>query len=58
VVDLKLDDDQEIDLNGGDIGLHAPPMVAKNVVIVGAAHSDGSAPKSMRTPRATCAAST
>ena len=47
VVDLKLDDDQEIDLDTGDIGLHATPMVAKNVVIVGAAHSDGSAPKSM-----------
>ena len=51
VVDLKLDDDQEIDLNGGDIGIHAPPMVAKNVVIVGAAHSDGSAPKSMKHTR-------
>jgi quinoprotein glucose dehydrogenase len=48
VVDLKLDDDQEIDLNAGDIGLHATPMVAKNVVIIGAAHSDGSAPPSMR----------
>ena len=47
-VDLKLDDDQEIDLNGGDIGLHATPVVAKNVVIVGAAHSAGSVPKSMR----------
>ena len=48
VIDLKLDDDQEIDPNGGDIGLHATPIVAKNVVIVGAAHSDGSAPKSMK----------
>jgi quinoprotein glucose dehydrogenase len=47
VVDLKLDDDQTIDLDGGDIALHATPTVAKNVVIVGAAHSDGSAPKSM-----------
>jgi quinoprotein glucose dehydrogenase len=47
-VDLKLEDDQEIDPNGGDIALHATPMVAKNVVIVGAAHSDGGAPKSMR----------
>jgi quinoprotein glucose dehydrogenase len=47
-VDLKLDDDQDIDLNGGDIALHATPAVAKNVVIVGAAHSDGSAPKSMK----------
>jgi quinoprotein glucose dehydrogenase len=51
IVDLKLDDDQEIDLNGGDIALHATPMVAKNVVIVGAAHSDGSAPKSMKHTR-------
>jgi quinoprotein glucose dehydrogenase len=47
VVDLKLDDDQPIDLDGGDIALHSTPMVARNVVIVGAAHSDGSAPKSM-----------
>jgi quinoprotein glucose dehydrogenase len=51
VVDLKQDDDQEIDPDGGDIGLHAPPMVAKNVVIVGAAHSDGTVPKSMRHTR-------
>jgi len=47
IVDLKLDDDQIIDPNGGDIALHATPVVAKNVVIVGAAHSDGSAPKTM-----------
>ena len=38
VVDLKLDDDQEMDLVTGEIGLHATPVVAKNVVIVGAAH--------------------
>src|SRR5438477_7121437 len=37
-VDLKLDDDQEIDLITGEVGLHATPLVAKNVVIVGAAH--------------------
>jgi len=55
VVDLKLDDDQEIDLNGGDIGLPRRAMVAKNVVIIGAAHSDGSAPRACGTPRATCA---
>jgi quinoprotein glucose dehydrogenase len=48
IVDLKLGDDQEIDLDGGDIALHATPTVAKNVVIVGAAHSDGSVPKSMK----------
>jgi quinoprotein glucose dehydrogenase len=45
VVDLKLDDDQEIDLINGDVGLHSTPIVAKNVVIVGAAHLAGNVPK-------------
>ncbi|HET7084661.1 MAG TPA: PQQ-binding-like beta-propeller repeat protein [Rhizomicrobium sp.] len=44
VVDLKLNDDQEIDPNGGEIGLHATPTVARNVVIVGAAHAVASVP--------------
>ena len=48
VVDLKLDDDQEMDLVNSDIGLHAAPIVAKDVVIVGAAHLVSSVPKSMR----------
>src|SRR5271168_3476269 len=46
IVDLKLDDDQEIDLINGDVGLHSTPIVAKNVVIVGAAHKSGGVPKS------------
>ena len=46
VVDLKLDDDQEIDLVNGEVGLHATPVVARNVVIVGAAHRTGANPKS------------
>jgi quinoprotein glucose dehydrogenase len=46
IVDLKLEDDQVMDLVKGEIGLHATPVVAKNVVIVGAAHLPGSAPKS------------
>ena len=46
IVDLKLDDDQVMDLVTGEIGLHAAPVVAKNVVIVGAAHLPGSSPKS------------
>ena len=46
VVDLKLDDDQEIDLVTGEVGLHATPLVAGNMVIVGAAHLAGGAPKS------------
>ncbi len=44
VVDLKLNDDQVIDPDGGEIGLHATPTVARNVVIVGAAHASGSVP--------------
>jgi quinoprotein glucose dehydrogenase len=46
IVDLKLEDDQVMDLVKGEIGLHATPIVAKNVVVVGAAHLPGSAPKS------------
>jgi len=46
VVDLKLDDDQEIDLVTGEVGLHAAPIVAGNVVIIGAAHRSGGVPHS------------
>jgi len=45
VVDLKLDDDQEIDLETGEVGLHATPVVAGDVVIVGAAHRASGSPK-------------
>jgi quinoprotein glucose dehydrogenase len=48
VVDLKRDADQEIDPLNGEIGLHATPIVAKDVIIVGAAHRTGANPKSMR----------
>jgi len=48
IVDLKRDDDQEIDLITGEVGLHATPTVARDVVIVGAAHRTGANPKSMR----------
>src|SRR5712672_3378144 len=48
VVDLKQDDDQDIDLINGDIGLHSTPVVARNVVIVGAAHLTGGVPKSRK----------
>jgi quinoprotein glucose dehydrogenase len=48
VVDLKMEDDQDIDPLNGEIGLHATPIVAKDVVIVGAAHRTGANPKSMR----------
>jgi quinoprotein glucose dehydrogenase len=36
-VDLRLNDDQQMDPNRGVIGLHAPPLVAKGVVVIGAA---------------------
>jgi quinoprotein glucose dehydrogenase len=48
IVDLKLEDDQLMDLTTGEIGLHAAPIIVKDVVIVGAAHLEGSAPKSRR----------
>jgi quinoprotein glucose dehydrogenase len=48
IVDLKLENDQIIDPNGGDIGLHSTPLVAKNVVVIGAAFSTGANPKSAR----------
>ena len=47
-VDLKLDNDQDMDLITGEIGLHATPTVAKDVVIVGAAHRTGGNPSSRR----------
>ena len=46
VVDLKQNADQQIDLVTGEIGLHATPIVANDVVIVGAAHRTGGNPKS------------
>ncbi len=45
IVDLKLNDDQELDLNTADIGLHSAPTIAKGVVIIGAAHTAGNTPK-------------
>ena len=48
VVDLKLDDDQEIDLVTGEVGLHAAPVVAKDTIIVGAAHLVSFSPKSKK----------
>ena len=46
IVDLKMDDDQPVDPITGEIGLHATPIIAKDVIVIGAAHLEGSAPKS------------
>jgi quinoprotein glucose dehydrogenase len=48
VVDLRLDDDQEMDPMTADNGLHSTPLVAKNVVVVGCAHSGGGSPRSQK----------
>jgi quinoprotein glucose dehydrogenase len=46
VVDLKLENDQQLDLVTADVGWNGAPIVAKNVVLVGASHRAGSAPRS------------
>lgn len=46
VVDLKTDDDQEIDLMSGEIGLHSAPVIARNTVVIGSAHRPGGVPTS------------
>ncbi len=50
VVDLKTDIDQTIlpDLTTGEIGYQGAPVVGRNVVVIGAAFKEGSAPKSYR----------
>ena len=45
IVDLKRDDDQPIDLETGEVGLHATPVIGKNTVVVGAAHMGGGQPR-------------
>jgi quinoprotein glucose dehydrogenase len=47
VVDLKKENDQQLDLVESDVGWNGAPVVARNVVIVGAAHRAGTAPRSM-----------
>ena len=44
VVDLKQHMDQVIDPLSGEIGLHSTPIVARDVVTVGAAHRSGGVP--------------
>ena len=51
MVDLRLNDDQDMDPDRGVIGLHATPLVVKDAIVVGAAPT-------ARCPKAMCAAST
>jgi glucose dehydrogenase len=47
-VDLKLEDDQDVDLDTGELGLNATPLVVGDVIVVGAAHRPGSVPRTMK----------
>ncbi|MEQ1946804.1 MAG: PQQ-binding-like beta-propeller repeat protein [Bryobacteraceae bacterium] len=51
VVDLKMEDDQEMDLITGEVGLHSAPVVAKDVIVIGAAHRSGGVPRSKKNVR-------
>jgi quinoprotein glucose dehydrogenase len=44
IVDLKLDDDQQMDPETADIGLHSTPLVVRDTIVVGAAHTAGDVP--------------
>src|SRR5580698_1118749 len=45
-VDLKQDDDQEIDPMSSEIGIHSTPAIGRNTIVVGAAHKPGGVPTS------------
>jgi quinoprotein glucose dehydrogenase len=47
LVDLKQGLDQEgLDLTTAEIGLHAAPIISKDIIVIGAAHREGGAPRS------------
>jgi glucose dehydrogenase len=46
IIDLKADLDRSVDLTTGPVGLHATPIVAGDIVLVGAAFETGANPKS------------
>jgi quinoprotein glucose dehydrogenase len=46
IVDLKQDFDQQLDLTKAPVGLHATPLIAKDVVVIGAAFETGANPRS------------
>jgi quinoprotein glucose dehydrogenase len=46
VIDLKQDDDQLLDAITSDVAWNGAPVVAKDVVLIGAAHRAGGAPRS------------
>lgn len=51
IVDLKQGLDQELDPITGEVGLHAAPVIADGVILVGAAHLPGGAPATKEKPK-------
>jgi len=51
VVDLKLENDQDLDPVTADLGLNATPLVARDVVVVGAAQRFSGSPRIMNNAR-------
>ena len=51
VVDLKLENDQDLDLVTADLGLNATPLVAGDVVVVGSAQRFSGSPRIMNNAR-------
>jgi quinoprotein glucose dehydrogenase len=47
VVDLKTEIDQDLNLETAEIGLNATPLIIGDVIVVGAAHRAGGAPRTM-----------
>ena len=45
---LKLEANQEVELDTAELGLNATPLVVGDVVVVGVAHRAGTAPRTMR----------
>jgi quinoprotein glucose dehydrogenase len=51
IVDLKQGMDQEMDLTTGEVGLHSAPIISKDVIVIGAAHREGGAPRTKSNQR-------
>jgi quinoprotein glucose dehydrogenase len=51
VVDLKLEAGQEVDPETAELGLNATPLIVGDVIVVGASHRPGGAPRTMRNAR-------
>ncbi len=51
IVDLKQEMDQILDPVSGEVGLHAAPIVANGIIVIGAAHLGGGSPSSREKPK-------